>query len=46
MKNSWKTVKDESFDFYPVIHERESDSESGMSVCVCGGECGEGLMTC
>lgn len=42
MKNSWKTVKDESFDFYPVIHERESDSESGMSVCVWGVSVGKG----
>lgn len=40
MKDNGKTVKDESFDFHPVIQERESDSESRVRVCVWGGGCG------
>lgn len=45
MKDNWKTVKDESFDFHPVIQERESDSESRVRVCVGGGvDVGEGLI--
>lgn len=47
MKNNWKTVKDESFDFHPVIQERKSDRESRASECVCGGvNVGEALIAC